>query len=493
MAEIISLRTFGRKSSSFFDRRLSVGSLRIIFSAAGVVVLLSVALLTTYVVRSLGWLETNVARSQHIGTMAQDVMAEHWQIDHYLATGDDFPAAEQAALNIQALIAQLRLLTDDYAAINQLEESGAAYLNLLRSYHSVADAIEAGETRALLREQLHTTAVALEEATDKARLNDLAAARRSTQSLAADTLRLAVVIGLVLSAIFAAIFALIALITRHSARILRDIREVTCQITEGNFNARLMLNDTADRDLVQLALAFNRMVDKLNLALQSETAATEQNRLQLLKLARQERMTAIFEERQRIARELHDSVKQQLFSITLSAGAVINLLQDAPTMAKTHLQHIKQTGHSAQSEMTILLQELASVPLQDKRLEDALLDYLNPLCQTHGLKLIWRTDGTNTLTIAQEHALFRAVQEAVSNVVRHSGGTVLRVSICYGLMTHVIVEDNGKGFVPDAIPPTSNGLAMMRTRLKRVGGRLDVETAPGVGTRLTIQLDLRRR
>ena len=89
--------------------------------------------------------------------------------------------------------------------------------------------------------------------------------------------------------------------------------------------------------------------------------------------------------------------------------------------------------------------------------------------------------------------VIRAVQEAVSNVVRHSGGTVLRVSIRYGLMTHVIVEDNGKGFAPDAIAPTSNGLAMMRTRLKRVGGHLDVETAPGAGTRLNIQLDLRRR
>ncbi len=137
---------------------------------------------------------------------------------------------------------------------------------------------------------------------------------------------------------------------------------------------------------------------------------------------------------------------------------------------KTHLEHIKQAGHSAQSEMTILVQELVSVPLQERRLEDALLAYLNPLCDTHALKLLWRTDGTNTLTIAQEHALFRAVQEAVSNVVRHSGATVLRVSVRFGLLTHVIVEDNGKGFVPETIASTSNGLSMMRARLKSVNG-----------------------
>ena len=108
------------------------------------------------------------------------------------------------------------------------------------------------------------------------------------------------------------------------------------------------------------------------------------------------------------------------------------------------------------------------------------------------MKLLWRVGGTNTLTIAQEHALFRAVQEAVSNVVRHSGATVLRVSLNFGLLTHVIVEDNGDGFVPETVPATSTGLALMRTRLKRVGGRCQVESTLGTGTRLTISIDSRR-
>ena len=204
--------------------------------------------------------------------------------------------------------------------------------------------------------------------------------------------------------------------------------------------------------------------------MQSESAAYKQNRLQMMKLARQERMTAILEERQRIARELHDSVKQQLFSITLSAGAAINLLERAPHLVKTHLEHIRQAGHNAQAEMTALIQELVPISLQEQRLEEALLGYLNPLCETHGLKLLWRVDGTNTLTIAQEHALLRAVQEAVSNVVRHSGATVVRVSLNFGLVTHIIVEDNGKGFVPEAVPATSTGLSLMRTRLRRSAG-----------------------
>jgi signal transduction histidine kinase len=84
------------------------------------------------------------------------------------------------------------------------------------------------------------------------------------------------------------------------------------------------------------------------------------------------------------------------------------------------------------------------------------------------------------------------VQEAVSNVVRHSEATVLHVSCNFGLITHVIIEDNGKGFVPDAVPVTSSGLTLMRTRLMRAGGRYELQTTVGEGTRLTLLMDLRR-
>ena len=278
--------------------------------------------------------------------------------------------------------------------------------------------------------------------------------------------------------------------TRHHTYALRQIGQAASQITLGNFDTSIDLAGERDREIVQLGEAFNRMAETLKLALRSESAANEQNRIQMMKLARQERMTAILEERQRIARELHDSVKQQLFSITLSAGAAANLLDHAPHLVKTHLEHIQKAGHYAQSEMTALFQELVPFSLQDKRLEDALLDYLNPLCEMHRLKLLWRADGTNTLTIAQEHALFRAVQEAAANVMRHSGATLLRVSLTFGLVTYLIVEDNGNGFVPEAVSPTSTGLNLMRTRLKRVGGQCELQTAPGAGTRLTILLDL---
>ena len=493
MDGIIFLPTFGQKSSSFFDRRLSVGSLDIVIAVLGAGVLLALLLLTAYSSSRITPLADEFAHIERISAATHEIAALRWQIERYLGTDADFAAAESGALNIQAAVERLTQLIDDYGVLDRLDEASTAYLNLLRSYHSVSASANSGETLTLLREQLDTAAEDLNRLATTIRTNSMIAAQASVQPLTQQMLILAALLLVGLLGLFAICLVFVSRINRHSARILGTIRQVTQQITDGHFDARINLTGEHDRDVMQLGQAFNHLADNLNLALQAEVAATEQNRLQLLKLARQERMTAVLEERQRIARELHDSVKQQLFSITLSAGAVLNLLHDAPPLARTHLEHIKQASHSAQSEMTILLQELVSVPLQDRRLEDALLDYLNPLCQTHSLKLLWRTDGTNTLSIAQEHALFRAVQEAVANVVRHSGATVLRVSLRYGLITQVVVEDNGSGFKLDSIAPTSNGLAMMRTRLKRVGGRCELHSEPGTGTRLTIHLDLRRR
>src|SRR5204863_10025864 len=98
------------------------------------------------------------------------------------------------------------------------------------------------------------------------------------------------------------------------------------------------------------------------------------------------------------------------------------------------------------------------------------------------IKLLWRVEGTNTLTISQDHTLFRVIQEAAANVARHSQATLLRVTLSFSLQTRVIIEDNGRGLDPETFSPTSRGLATMRLRLKRVGGELELYSVPGSGT-----------
>ena len=379
----------------------------------------------------------------------------------------------------------------DYFALSRLEQIRSEILNTFRSLVSLRASGAPASTQAALRQQLDTLGEALvEEASASLDASvtavDTALSEQSGHLLGGNRL-------FCCSRVFRGGAG--ADVDDHTAQRLRFApdRAGGAGNHTGAVRHAHQLSGETNPDIVQLGAAFNRMAENLKSALRAKSAAQQQNHAQLMKLAQQERKTAVLEERQRIARELHDSVKQQLFSITLSAGAAINLLERAPNHVKVYLEHIQQAGHTTQTEMTTLLQELVPVSMQEKRLEDALLAYLTPLCEIHGLKLLWRVDGTNTLTIAQEHALFRAVQEAVANVVRHSGATVLHVSFYFGLVTQVIVEDNGAGFVPDSVPATSTGLALMRTRLMRAGGRYELQTTPGVGTRLTILMDLRRR
>lgn len=496
MDATISLRIFGRSSSSFFDRlrSLPTGSAKFIFAGVGLASLLAMICLSVSTLAGLQPLRDATARIETAANLSQQLASARASAERAVGSGDD----ADFAVGVQSLDTVITSLDDpllrasinDVFAIQSLEDSTLDMVNTFRSLGASETTVE---TRAAIRTSFDAAATRVDNQTSAILNSSITTIDQSVQQLSKTITTLTGVLLLLVTVLFALGCGLLILITRQSAHALHQIGQAAKSITAGNFDTRIDLAGERDADIVQLGAAFNHMAENLRSALQAESAASEQNRSQILKLARQERMTTILEERQRIARELHDSVKQQLFSITLSAGAVLNLLDPPAGVARTHLEHIRQAGHQSQAEMTALLQELVPVSLQDKRLEDALLDMLTPLCETHRLKLLWRAEGTNTLTIAQEHALFRAVQEAAANVIRHSEATLLRVSVSFGLVTHVIVEDNGKGFVPDAVPATSTGLSMMWTRLKRVGGRYELQSVPGSGTRLTLLLDLRRK
>ncbi len=498
MGATISLRSFGQKNSWSFDRlyHRSTSSFKLIVLLLGVVIFALFGGLILAYRASVQPVAGSLDRLSSVGNLMQQMVDARAQIAQYLASGDAdaYTTGEAALAQTVAAIEQLALAEPaiDNLALRRLETISGDYLNLIRSLDMLARSDASADAQRVIRQQLDETALAQDQQAYAALQTSIAASNQLLHTQTASLTMVGIGLLLALGVTFGVSFALALIISEHSAYALRQIGLAARQITLGNYDTRIDLRAGTNPDIAQLAAAFNRMTQTLKVALESESAANKQNGQQLMKLARQERMTAVLEERQRIARELHDSVKQELFSITLSAGAAINLLDHAPDLVRTHLEHIRQAGHTAQAEMTALLQELIPVSLQDKRLEDALLSTLTPLCETHGIKLLWRVDGTNTLTIAEEHALLRAVQEAAANVVRHSNATLLRLSFSFGLVTHVIIEDNGDGFVPEAVPATSNGLALMRTRLKRVGGRCELQTEPGVGTRLTIHVDSRR-
>jgi NarL family two-component system sensor histidine kinase LiaS len=402
--------------------------------------------------------------------------------------------------NLDKAIAQLQSNFDGIFALADADKryelqpiraSTARYINTLRSLNKLLKVKGAWTTQQTLEEVLdHDIATVQADAKDIAARSQLAV-DKSRQKMYEEDARIALLIGAALILTFLFCIVLTSRITHQVSADLSLISQAAQAIAAGNLETSLSLK--RNDEIGSLAVAFNRMADGLKKSLQTASNANEQNYHQILKLARQERVNAILEERQRIARELHDSVKQQLFSITLSAGAALNLLKHAPELARTYLEHVQHAGTYAQSEMTTLLEELVPVPLQDQRLEDALAHYLRVQCDAHHIKLMWRVEGTNTLSIAQEHALFRAVQEAIANVVRHSQATLVRVAISFDLTTRLVIEDNGNGFDVSAIPRTSTGLATMKLRLRGVGGRYELFSNEKNGTRLVITVDLRKK
>jgi two-component system, NarL family, sensor histidine kinase LiaS len=498
MDATISIPTFGHRNNWFSDRlnHLSPNSFKVIVLLLGISVFTSFTLLVVSQHQAQQTITTSLEQMHTLSGIVQQSFDARLQIEHFFASGDpeDYRSGEQQMTQVVNALEQYIKTSEavDYFMLSRLEQTSSDYLNTFRSLGSLTFGGAADNTQQAIREELASIGSALDTQTQAALQQNMAVMDQHLPGLANSITVIGVAQLFVLSSVFSISLIVVLAITRRSTYALHQIRRAVQQMTSEQYDTHIDLSGETNPDIIQLGTALNVMAENLRKALRSESAAQKQNYLQIMKLARQERKTAVLEERQRIAHELHDSVKQQLFSITLSAGAAMNLLEHAPDHARTYLEHIRQAGHNAQTEMTALLQELIPVSMQDKRLEDALIAYLNPLCDIHNLKLLWRVVGTNTLTIAQEHALFRAVQEAVSNVVRHSGATILHVSLNFGLVTYVIIEDNGEGFVPEAVPATSTGLSLMRSRLRGVGGRCEIQTTPGMGTRLTILIDLRR-
>ena len=444
MGATISLRSFGQKSS-WFSRELrhpSVGSFKLIVLLLGMLVFAVFGGLILTYRASMQPVTASLAELGSASSLIQQALDARAQVERYLIDGDadayntSVTALEQAIGGIQQTEQTTLPAVIDAFDLRRLGTTGGDYLNLIRSLDTLIAGNADADAQAMIRQRIAETALAFDQAAYAALQNGITASDTLLHQTTRSITGIGIILLIALGVIFSGSFVLVLIITGHSAYALHQIGLAARAITRGDYDTHIDLRAETNPDIAGLAIAFNRMAENLKIALASESAAKEQNGMQLLKLAQQERMTAVLEERQRIARELHDSVKQQLFSITLSAGAAINLLDHAPDLVRTHLEHIRQAGHAAQAEMTALLQELIPASLQDKRLEDALLNYLTPLCETHGIKLLWRVDGTNTLTIAEEHALLRAVQEAVANVMRHSNATLLRVSFSFGLVTH---------------------------------------------------------
>ena len=196
------------------------------------------------------------------------------------------------------------------------------------------------------------------------------------------------------------------------------------------------------------------------------------------------------EERNRLARELHDSVKQQVFATIMQLGAARVLLERDPNAARVHLLEAEQLAQQSGAELSLLIDELRPVALGDKGLAAAIQAYAADWSRQSKIGADVRARGAGTLAPSAEHALVRVTQEALANVARHShaSAVTLDLDLAADAVT-LTIADNGCGF--DASTASRGvGLDSMRERLEALGGRLRVESKLGAGTTIEARYEV---
>ncbi|OXS54005.1 sensor histidine kinase [Cohnella sp. CIP 111063] len=208
-------------------------------------------------------------------------------------------------------------------------------------------------------------------------------------------------------------------------------------------------------------------------------------------LAAQARMSAVVEERQRLARELHDAVSQQLFAISMTATAVGRTMDHDFERARRQVELIEEMASAAQSEMRALLLHLRPVHLEGKRLAQAIPELVEEMKAKVPVDIAIDIEQDLPLNKGVENHLFRIVQEALSNTLRHSKATKMDIVLQRrGEAVRLGIRDNGIGFDTQVKKQASYGMTNMEERVNELGGSLNVASAPGKGTRIEIRVPL---
>ena len=289
--------------------------------------------------------------------------------------------------------------------------------------------------------------------------------------------------GLVWVLVAALALALVAnlVLVKVALRPLRALIEAAEGVRAGALETRVAPSRVADRDLLRLGRTMNSLLDELGA-----------ERARLRELAA-EVISAADTERERIARELHDSTAQRVAALVLHLGAVLN--DGANERLRARLAPAKELADEVLEELRTLAHVMHPRVLHDLGLPHA-LNALARETTTAGCTVDADVETPLTrLPIEVESVFYRVAQEAVSNALRHGRPTQVRVLLRRAPgATVLIVEDDGRGFDTSAPPREREHLGMftMRERVALVHGTLEITSRPGEGTRVRATVPLRR-
>ncbi|UJL45228.1 sensor histidine kinase [Virgibacillus sp. NKC19-16] len=196
----------------------------------------------------------------------------------------------------------------------------------------------------------------------------------------------------------------------------------------------------------------------------------------------------VVQERNRLARELHDSVSQQLFAASMMMSAINESNPPEHESIKKQMQMVENMIHQSQLEMRALLLHLRPVALKGKSLQKGVEELLVEMTQKVPMEIDWKVEEF-TADKGVEDQLFRILQESMSNTLRHAEAATFHVILIERDETVILrTVDNGKGFDMENIRTGSYGLQNMRERAYEVGGNFKIISVPNEGTQLEVKV-----
>ena len=230
--------------------------------------------------------------------------------------------------------------------------------------------------------------------------------------------------------------------------------------------------------------AFGREQIALASAIARQAAVAIEN----ARLYEQAGMVAVLEERQRLARELHDAVTQTLFSASLIGDALPTLWTRDPERGESALEDLRVLTRGALAEMRSLLFELRPAALVEAPLQDLLRHLGDATAGQTRLPIVVTVRDVPALPPDVQIAFYRIAQEALNNVSRHARATRVELHVTgMNRPLRMHVRDDGRGFVPRSDGPAGHfGLQTMAERATAIGGDLEIHSEPGQGTEVTV-------
>jgi NarL family two-component system sensor histidine kinase LiaS len=257
-----------------------------------------------------------------------------------------------------------------------------------------------------------------------------------------------------------------SLTAKRMAGRFRCLAQATNAWSQGDFSE--FIDDPTGDEISHLAQRLNSMAE------------------QLQSLLKRRQAMAISEERNRLARDLHDSAKQQALAASFQLGTAVTLFERDPEAARKHLVEADTLMDSVRKELTDLILELRPPTMNGRDFAETLNEYAIEWAHQNGIDIDVNVRGKHELPLEITQTLYRIVQEALANVARHSSASSADVDLSCGTDGATLtIADDGCGF-DTGEQHDGMGLHSMRERAESLGGEFTVESGPGQGTKISV-------